>query len=125
MTAIRLPSASRTSTPGCPFTQAARERRAELDGPLETEADHLGHPVASEHRGDERLALAAAVAVEHHVRSQPLEQAGHVAAVRRGQEQGGELLTLGPGRLEPRPSLVDAAPGPGKGLLGTRPRSCQ
>src|SRR6185437_367237 len=37
-------------------------------------------------------------------------------AVRRGQEQGGELLTLGPGRLEPRPSLVDAAPGPGRSL---------
>src|ERR1700730_3926076 len=100
-----------------PVHPGGAERCAQLHGPLETDADDLGHLVAAEHRGNERrLALAAAVAVEHDVRSQSLEKAGHVAAVRRGQEQCGELITLGPGRLEPRPSLVDAAAGPGEGL---------
>src|SRR6516162_1552122 len=100
-----------------PVHPGGAERGAQLQGPLEAEADHLGHVVAAEHRGDERrLALAAAVTVERHVRGQSLEQDRHVAAVGRGQEQGGELLALDAGRLEPRPSVVDAAAGPGEDL---------
>jgi hypothetical protein len=60
MTAIRSPSASQATRPGCAFTQAA------------------------------------AVPVEQHVGGEPLEQAGHVTAGGRGQEQAGDLLALGP-----------------------------
>ena len=100
-----------------PVHPGRRQHGAQLQGPLDLDADQLGHLLAPVQRSDERdLALAAAVPVEQHVRGQPLEQAAHVAAARHGQEQGGELLALGPGRLEPRPSLVDAAAGPGEHL---------
>src|ERR1700683_1628781 len=49
------------------------QRRAQLDGPVDLGADQPGHLVTAAHRRDKRrLAQAAAVAVEQHVRGQPL-----------------------------------------------------
>src|SRR4029077_20042838 len=46
--------------PRLPVHPGGGERRAQLGGPLETEADNMGPPVASEYRGDERTALPPA-----------------------------------------------------------------
>src|ERR1700677_1251838 len=88
------------------------QRRPGLDGPGELSADDLGHPLAGAHgRDDLHFALAAAVPVEAHVGGEPLEQAGHVAAVGRGQEQAGDLRALGARGLDPWPALaVPAVP---------------
>jgi hypothetical protein len=97
------------------------ERSAQGPAPAEETGQQPGDPFPPVQRRADRLRLAAAVGVEHHVGREHAEQRVHVAARRGLEEPAGQLLAFRP---PPRgqcavtclPSGGDVLPGAGEDL---------
>ncbi len=96
-------------------------RRTEQAAPAEQAAEQPQHRLPPDEWLTERLRLAAAVAVEDHVRGEQAEQRVQVAAFSGGEEPAGEFLAFrAAGRLGrtvgPRVGGGDVLAGPGEDL---------
>src|SRR4029453_6312654 len=110
------PSASYITAPGWPLTQANRREAPRVRPRRSPTTSSRMTP-----RLPDRLRLAAAAPVEHHVGREHAEQRVHVAARGGLEEPAGQFLAFRPPRRRRRtvarlPSGGDALPGPGEDL---------
>ena len=103
MARVSAPSAVRITKPGRPLIRTGSASGGTSSQPLPAEAgDEPQDLVAAVDRVERRVALAAAVGVEHRVLGEQLREAGEVAALQGGVERAGEPRgCVGAGR-EPR-----------------------